>query len=190
MYTMFIGAKNAHDSQKAGGCSFDVLKEAAVQEIVDAGLEVDDWVEARAVVRKYHPEAAEVEQGVLLLFDDEESCRRAAWLLKSGLRCGAYTVKLNEELPMYVFRMWFDYDQDGVDTLDKAAAAWQNLVVQVWQQTGEFVPAVLYETPRGIKVVGSLVPYGGKKEAQGWKKAVCEIVKHAENLTLPDFCKK
>ena len=179
---IFVGAFNPQLKKEA---SLEILKEAIAQEVIDAGVEVAEWREARVVMQRCGTKSAVIEKGFALFFDDEESCRRAAWHMKNGLRRGAYTIKLNEELPLQVFRLWFDYDQDGVDNLHKGAQTWAGLM----RNQSDFVSAMLFETPRGICVVGSNCPYN-QSEAVAWKKEVLKSFNRLENATLPDFYDK
>ena len=181
-HIIFVGAFNPQLRKQA---SLSVLKEAIAQEVIDAGVEVSEWREARAVTQRCGTKSAVIEKGFALLFEDEESCRRAAWHLKNGLRRGAYTIKLNEELPLQVFRLWFDYDQDGVYTLDKGAKVWAELI----HRREESVSAMLFETPRGVCVMGSSCPYN-PSEAETWKTEVLKSFYRLENATLPDFYDK
>ncbi len=179
---IFVGAFNPQLKKEA---SLEILKEAIAQEVIDAGVEVAEWREARVVMQRCGTKSAVIEKGFALFFDDEESCRRAAWHMKNGLRRGAYTIKLNEELPLQVFRLWFDYDQDGINNLQKAALDWAALM----RNQSDFVSVMIFETPRGICVVGSNSPYRAN-DAQAWKKAVMSVADNADNVTLPDFYDK
>ncbi len=181
-HIIFVGAFNPQLRKQA---SLSVLKEAIAQEVIDAGVEVSEWREARAVTQRCGTKSAVIEKGFALLFEDEESCRRAAWHLKNGLRRGAYTIKLNEELPLQVFRLWFDDDQDGVNNLHKGAQTWAGLM----RNQSDFVSVMIFETPRGICVMGSNSPYRAN-DAQAWKKAVMSVADNADNVTLPDFYDK
>ena len=179
---IFVGAFNPQLKKKA---SLEILKEAIAQEVIDAGVEVAEWREARVVMQRCGTKSAVIEKGFALFFDDEESCRRAAWHMKNGLRRGAYTIKLNEELPLQVFRLWFDYDQDGINNLQKAALDWAALM----RNQSDFVSVMIFETPRGICAVGSNSSYRAN-DAQAWKKAVMSVADNADNVTLPDFYDK
>ena len=179
---IFVGAFNPQLKKEA---SLEILKEAIAQEVIDAGVEVAEWREARVVMQRCGTKSAVIEKGFALLFEDEDSCRRAAWHMKNGLRRGAYTIKLNEELPLQVFRLWFDDDQDGVDTLDKGAKVWADLI----HRREECVSAMLFEAPRGVCVMGSNCPYN-QSEAEAWKEEVLKSFYRLENATLPDFYDK
>ena len=72
-HIIFVGAFNPQLRKQA---SLSVLKEAIAQEVIDAGVEVSEWREARAVTQRCGTKSAVIEKGFALLFEDEESCRR------------------------------------------------------------------------------------------------------------------
>lgn len=184
MYKIFVGSTNKAQSY--------VDLEEVAQELISAGVNCDDVQPAVAVYESYVKEngglgEVEIEDGYVLAFENYEIALRAAYWMKPRLRLGTFGIKLNECVPENkTFYTHFDYDQDVCAKLKDGVNNWIDLVIEARRKTGFFVTAVLYDSPKGVKVMGN-ANAEMVDSMEKWQSTIIEIVKNAESLYYPKF---
>ena len=156
MYTLFVGAFNKPEKDNG------ITDENVLEELFVAGVAPEGLCRAVAVYDVRQGEKGiemETEKGWAVHFHDEDSCRRAAWCLKPGLRIGTYNVQLNEEAPFKSFSCCVKFPgslKEG--RLEREVFYWRDLAARVYAEYGVSLNAVLFESGDDVEILGCINP--------------------------------
>ena len=158
MFTIFLAPKHGENfSQKK-------FEEFVSHSLVEAGIAPELLSPAVAVI----PDNGNVlkTNGIVVAFNEKEPCLKAAFILKPYLRLEAYTVPLNEALPLNCFRA-IVHMRSYTDAAD---------ICHMLIQSADFEPVtiVFFEYMYGTLAFGAIRQLEGE-DIDTWKSNVKKI---------------
>lgn len=152
MFTIFLAPKHGEQFTQ------NRFEEFVSVSLIAGGL-LPDLLEPAIAVIPDSGNALKV-NGVVVAFNEKEPCLRAAFILKPYLRLEAYTVPLNEALPLNCFRAIVH-----MRTFGEAADIWQKLAQKAISTP---LTAVFYGYANGTLAFGSMRQIVGE-DVGAWK---------------------